>query len=322
MIKSSCVRSCRAIVLVLAVLIGGRGARAGYSGLISFGDSLSDVGNVYDQSFHVAPQSPPYFGGRYSNGPLWVEDMAQQLSLSVPTYSRAGGKDYAYAGVKTGSGSTFIFPFSFPNLGSQISSYLSSNSPTATQLFTVWGGANDFIGGQTNTSIPVNNLVAHVTALANAGAKNFVVPNLPALGETPRFRGTADEATMNARSAQFNAQLATAMTTLKSSLHVNLFQLDVAGFFADALANPSAYGFTNVTSPALVNNTPVPDPDHYLFWDDLHPTRVGHNLLGTLAVRLVLSHDWISTAPTGRLGRGRELGPFRHARRRLDRAAD
>jgi phospholipase/lecithinase/hemolysin len=302
MIRLSHFRFLQVYVLLLAVLLGGGRAPAGYSGLISFGDSLSDVGNVYDQSLHFAPQSPPYFNGRYSNGPLWVEELAQDLGLAAPTYSRNGGKDYAYAGVKTGSGSTFIFPFSFPNVGSQISSYLSSNTPTATQLFTVWGGANDFIGGQSNPSIPVNNLVAHVTALANAGAKNIVVPNLPALGETPRFRGTADEATMNARSAQFNAQLATAMTNLDSSLNINIFQLDVAGFFADALANPSTYGFTNVTSPALVNNMPVPNPDQYLFWDDLHPTRVGHRLLGDIAGRLVLSHDWISSAPTGDWG--------------------
>jgi len=285
-----------ALLVTLAVSARAPGA---YSGLVMFGDSLSDIGNVHDQTFGIAPQSPPYFDGRYSNGPLWVERLAQNLSLAPPNFSRDGGRDYAYAGVKTGGGSTFIFPFSFPNLGSQINSYLSGNTPSASQLFTVWGGGNDFIDGQTNTSIPVTNLVNHVTALANAGAKNIVVPNLPPLGYTPRFRGTANESVMNARTLQFNSQLATAMTNLKASLSINLFQLDVAGFFADALADPAAYGFTNVTSPALVGSTPAPNPDQYLFWDDIHPTRVGHALLGDLAARLLSTHDWASTAPGG-----------------------
>ena len=43
---------------------------AAFSGLVLFGDSLTDVGNVYHQTFGISPQSPPYFQGRYSNGPL------------------------------------------------------------------------------------------------------------------------------------------------------------------------------------------------------------------------------------------------------------
>lgn len=285
-----------ALLLILSVESSALGA---YSGLVMFGDSLSDVGNVHDQTFGIAPQSPPYFDGRYSNGPLWVERLAQNLSLAPPNFSRDGGRNYAYAGVKTGSGSTFIFPFSFPNLGSQINTYLSGNTPTASQLFTVWGGGNDFIDGQANPSVPVNNLVSHVIALANAGAKNIVVPNLPPLGFTPRFRGTANESVMNTRTLQFNSQLATAMTNLETSLNINVFQLDVAGFFAEALANPASFGFTNVTSAALVGSTPAPNADEYLFWDDIHPTRVGHALLGDVAARVVNTHDWASTASGG-----------------------
>ena len=51
------------ITLSLALLVScvsAALARASYSAVISFGDSLSDVGNVYDQSFHIAPQSPPF----------------------------------------------------------------------------------------------------------------------------------------------------------------------------------------------------------------------------------------------------------------------
>lgn len=268
-----------------------------FSSLVIFGDSLSDVGNVSDQTFGLAPGSP-YYQGRYSNGPLWVEALASQQGLPAPKHSRDEGSDWAYAGTKTGSGSTnyFLF-FSFPNLGTQINSYLNGRTPSADQLFVVWGGGNDFIGGQTNVSIPVNNVVNHVTTLANAGARSFVVPNLPPLGQLPRFKGTGNEATMDQRSGSFNTQLAGSLTALETSLNIQIYQLDVAGLFAGMLGNPSSYGFTNTTQPALDDSTVSPNPDEYVFWDDIHPTRVSHALLGTAASDLLDTHTWTAGVP-------------------------
>ena len=48
-------------------------ANAGpYSNVFVYGDSLSDTGNIYNASGHTIPQSPPYYMGRFSNGPLAV----------------------------------------------------------------------------------------------------------------------------------------------------------------------------------------------------------------------------------------------------------
>jgi phospholipase/lecithinase/hemolysin len=272
----------------------------GYSSLVIFGDSLSDVGNVSNQTFGIAPGSN-YYQGRYSNGPLWVEQLALDQGLPAPVRSRNSnglGMDWAYAGTKTGSGTTTFVFFGFPNLGTQINMYLNGRTPSPDQLFVVWGGGNDFIDGQTNPSIPVNNITSHVTALANAGAKNFLVPNLPLLGRVPRFNNTSDKTVMDTRSGQFNTQLATALTNLEASLNINIFQLDVAGFFNEALSNPAKYGFTNVTDPALVGSTVVPNPDQYVFYDDIHPTRVAHRLLGSVASDLLDTHTWTATQGT------------------------
>ncbi|HEY7086896.1 MAG TPA: dockerin type I domain-containing protein, partial [Tepidisphaeraceae bacterium] len=91
---------------------------------------------------------------------------------------------------------------------------------------------------------------------------------------------------------QFNAQLATKLTSLASSLNVQIYQLDVASFFNSAVSNPSAYGFTNVTDSAYNGSTVVRNPDQYLFWDGVHPTRVGHSLLGQLASDTLDTHTW------------------------------
>ena len=53
------------------------------------------------------------------------------------------------------------------------------------------------------------------------------------------------------------------------------------------MADPAAYGYTNVTTPAqgLAVN-----PDQYLFWDTpSHPTTTGHRLIGFDAESAVLN---------------------------------
>ena len=70
-----------------------------------FGDSLSDVGNVYLATNGIEPASP-YVDGQFSNGPVWVQDLAARLGLPALTPSLAGGSDYAFGGATTGSPST------------------------------------------------------------------------------------------------------------------------------------------------------------------------------------------------------------------------
>ena len=110
--------------------------------------------------------------------------------MAAPTASVNGGTDYAYGGAMTGDGTTFstFGPASamVPNMGQQISDYLGSNTPTAGQLFTLWGGANDVLnGGQTDPTVLLQNLGNEITTLAMAGAKQFLIGNLPMLNLTP-----------------------------------------------------------------------------------------------------------------------------------------
>jgi phospholipase/lecithinase/hemolysin len=49
---------------------------------------------------------------------------------------------------------------------------------------------------------------------------------------------------------------------------------------SDIISDPTAYGFTDVTSPCFVGGTVCPTPSNHLFWDTLHPTTAAHSLLG------------------------------------------
>src|SRR5215475_11575436 len=58
--------------------------------LVVFGDSLSDTGNLFAATFGAVPPSPPYFQGRFSNGPVWVDALARKLTLPVENFAIGG----------------------------------------------------------------------------------------------------------------------------------------------------------------------------------------------------------------------------------------
>jgi len=60
-----------------------------YNRVVSFGDSLSDNGNLAHNipPFAGAPFLPGYFDGRFSNGPTWIELLANAAKSTNPDSS-------------------------------------------------------------------------------------------------------------------------------------------------------------------------------------------------------------------------------------------
>ena len=271
-------------VAALTLFTLGTTARAEQiTGIVAFGDSLSDTGNTF-----LAAGSPPapYYQGHYSNGPIWLEYLAARLGVAAPTPSLAGGLDNAWGGAETGDGTSFM---GTPNIGTQIAAFLGAgNTLSPTQLVTVWGGANDFLNaGVTDPTIPVANLAAEITALAAAGGKQFLVPNLPLLGELPATNTLplAQRQGLDGLSLAFDGLLAARLTQLQSDLGVTIHQFDDQTIFANILASPGSYGFTNVTTSALGDG--VLSADGYFFWDSVHPTTAAQQLIGNAAAAMV-----------------------------------
>jgi len=251
------------------------GTSPAWAGAIyAFGNSLTDSGNAYIASGGTVPHPLYYYEGRHSNGKVWVERL-DHLGIAAPTPSLSGGTNYAFAGAETGQGPT---P---PGMTAQVALCLSAHTPSATDWFSLWGGANDFFAGQTDPTVPAANIAALVQTLYNAGARKFLVLNLPPLGQTPEFRGGPFEGPMDALSVGFNAALAAHMVGLRANPEIAIREVDVHGLFTTAMADPGAFGLTNVTEPAFDANTGqvVPNPDEYLFWDTVHPTAKGHQIL-------------------------------------------
>ena len=278
-------------------------AQAAYTSLYVFGDSLSDNGNSYLLTEGLWPPSPPY-AQRLSNGPVAVERLAERLGIELAP-SVLGGTGYAVGGATTGT-RNFSYeaqvPFPMPpaladtGLLSQVERFVRSGPSFAPRdtLFTVWAGANDFFLAyergddlQATAGRALGNLTQAIGTLAQAGARDILVPNLPNLADIPfgLMLSEAERAALGALSAGFNAGLTQSIAQLRAATGIRLIEFDVAGLLDALLANPAAYGFSNVSDMCLDPANPGPllgGCQGYLYFDIVHPTAAAHRLLGDL----------------------------------------
>ena len=216
-----------------------------FSKLYVFGDSLSDPGNIYNSTTFVQPfdwllgfdipviPPSPYYEGRYSNGPIWTDYLAEELGLTLTPSSELSvfhpllplpspvtitdeglraspyfqgattnqSINFAYGGAQTGFiGSDEQFGELIPGLLTQVGWFKNDHQRTRQSadpnaLYIVWAGPNDYWSVENpNPEESVNNIETAIESLYNLGARNFLVPNLPDLGITPfAFKGGHQE---------------------------------------------------------------------------------------------------------------------------------
>ncbi len=254
-----------------------------FSNMYVFGDSLVDAGRLYTLTGGTYPLSPPYFNGRFSNGPVWVETLASQLGLPANPFT-----NFALGGSSSGLTNAVVPNPLLPGVLAQVGLFTQNGTQAIDPngLYIVSGGSNDFLfAGQTDPTVPVNNLTTALSLLATAGAKTILVANLPNLGVLPAALGTPAAPVLSAWSQQTNQGLAASLNGLKPLFpEVNFLLFDQYALLNQAIAFPGSFGLTNVTHPCLGNNTICSNPDQYLFWDEYHPTRVAHQALATAAL--------------------------------------
>jgi phospholipase/lecithinase/hemolysin len=272
-----------------------------FSRMYVFGDSVSDTGNDFKATGGLLPPSPPYFEGRFSNGPIWVDYLAQDLGLNP-----SPNTNFAFGGATTGSINTTV-P-GLPGLQQEINGFTQANpSADANGLYIVQAGSNDYLGGGvTDPTVPLANLSNAVTSLVGVGARNILVVNLPDLGKLPSANGNSQRSSsLSLLANAHNAGLVQTLDALRPQLgsDVNLLGLDINTLLSSAIANPAEFNFTNVTDACLsVPSCASADQNQqnqYLFWDPFHPTTVAHKFIGDLAFSVVNSEPSTSVPEPG-----------------------
>lgn len=321
-----------------------------YTQIVSFGDSLSDVGTYRVGAVAAAG------GGEFTiNGPnneIWVQDLATALSLpapcaaetgldgaaalgfSVAVTTHSGCFGYAQGGARVTNpvgpgnallgGSNALLGLLTVPVATQIQNYLAANNGTfsATDLVTVWAGANDLFiqadtvaaGAETPTQAATamaqaaTELAGYInTEILGKGATHVMVLNLPDITLTPYALA------LPSAELPFIAQLVTTFNqTLQAGLAADsssqLLQIDTYTLSQNEAANATTYGLTNITTPAC-NLSPTANPLdsslicsaanlsganvlNYEYADTVHPTPFAHALLAKGVLMQMSTAGW------------------------------
>lgn len=291
-----------------------------YSGLYVFGDSLSDVGNdamvlqlIQSQGYPIEPVAVPadvtdngyvshrpFQYGAFTNGRAWVTPFAQGLGLSSSP-SLAAGNIYAYGGAETGRDGTELCPqmCNFPfSLNTQVGMYMADhrNVSDANALYVLEGGGNNARNAfesiatadplaaagliQTLALDYASDIGAMVDRLQASGARHIVVWDTPNIGLTPSV-GMLGEPGRQLGTWISEAMNGALRARLAGEAGVTLFS--VFDLLNGVAADPTAAGFTNVTDAcaAIIGQGGSCNPDEYLFWDGVHPTARGHEMIAS-----------------------------------------
>jgi len=297
----------------LGLCVAALSASAGpYSGLVVFGDSLSDSGNNYlllTNAFGgslppvVVPNDGfyskiPSAAGTYSNGMVWTQYLAQSLGVALAP-SIAGGTNFAYGGAQTGVDGNDLpgapgFPFS---MRTQLNGYLglTSNIADPNALYVVAGGGNNIRAALEAMAVPgsdpnaiaaatvadyASDMAGMVGSLKAAGAQHVLVLNTPNFGLTP----LANALGVSAQATGLSFAMDTALAGALAGSGAQTF--DMFSFMTGVVAAGPASGFTNWTNAcaAAVNAC---DVNTSLFWDGIHPTTLAHEQLAAAVLSTV-----------------------------------
>jgi phospholipase/lecithinase/hemolysin len=262
---------------------------APFSSLVVFGDSLSDNGNFFQATGGAFPQAANYANGRFSNGSVAVEYLAQGLGVSL--------KDYAYGGAESGylnvPAVAWGLPAAIQNTGvrSQIGFFqadLAGSAADANALYLLWAGPNDFerLGYSVETAQTViQNLSASVVDLYALGARNFMMPGLADMGAIPQGLASGVPALLQQFSLGFNQGLTGAIEQLRAMPGAKITYFDTFATQHALMVNAGNYGISNVSDACFTGfvgeaGSTCADPSSYMYWDKIHPSAITHQILG------------------------------------------
>jgi phospholipase/lecithinase/hemolysin len=253
--------------------------------IVSFGDSLSDNGNLYaltqwahsiDSDEPVIPKNPPYYQGHFSNGPVWVENLTRTIFPKAKLKNKL--LDYAMGGAWAESRyySGQSIPFSLWSEVEEFNNYLSHGTDynKSNYLYTVWIGANDFLNGRDDVPDAVKSTIAETESqikklldnpyIGPSGGRVFLIANLPDLALTPRGRqgGKAFSENLHQLTLQYNHAQQQMVSDLQAYAKQNHYQakfivLDIFDMFNQLIHSPTEqaqFGLTNVTTPCFTGS--------------------------------------------------------------------
>ena len=302
-------------VLAALVLIAPSATALSFSNLYVFGDSIVDAGNT--QALVVgaggadpAPD-PPYFSGRFTNGPNAADVVNLAIEGALMTHSAAGGDNWSFGGARARDNSPADV---IPDLVAQVGLFSGAvGSVGANDLVLINAGGNDvrdiLFGADATTTITdaATAIAQSVLTLQGLGAQNILVVGVGDVGATPEAQAAGAGAAAIARAVSQNINAG-----IQAALPAGTLFFDTLGLFDQVLADPASFGL-----PAgldLVNDcigSGAADPggpptcNDFAFLDTIHPTTQVASVLGDALVAFVPEPSTAALLALGLIALGR-----------------
>ncbi|WP_368486493.1 SGNH/GDSL hydrolase family protein [Spiroplasma sp. DGKH1] len=311
-----------------------------YSHLYVLGDSLSDTGGLvgagtdFFKGKWFLPQikaitfdSPFYNHVSFSNGPVAVQYLADQLHLSLtPGWKYSAfwntetfeqyGNNYAIGGADIGDVNTWTGYF-FANrfeLANQLQTLLLQHTIQPQDLIVVEGGNNDLFAAiglknsyeqQTIITTALSSEEKILRELIANHAAHIIVTNVPDMGKTPSYYQTPLEQTATNLATEYNNQWSQIINKLQHQYPHKIKTYNLFNAFNKYRQQFAAQGF-NVTEACIkenlvsvlysghvkttyINNCNPHNINNYFFFDDVHPTALVHKMVGLDLYNLALN---------------------------------
>lgn len=314
-------------ISIIVLAIPGASQAMPFTNMVVLGDSLSDVGNLFIATANnnmspipQLPQDPPYFEGRFSDGPVYVEHVWRELGLPGDIKpSLDGGTNYAVGGARSRyhaldrsinptfnpvSDASLFHQFTLLGQRDALISHTGGTlDPEA--LYTVWIGSNDvadalqplLLGDALQANLMLsqsaNDLATVINDLVGAGAQRLLIPTVPNLGLTPNARAIPGAEPFAAVLSQTYNDL---VDDLLADSNAEIIRFDTFQLLNDLVNDPTSFGLSgnmNVTDTCFDGYVGVPgtsicsNPEQYLFWDRIHPSAVTHQVLAMQTIAAI-----------------------------------
>ena len=272
-----------------------------YTHIVAFGDSLTDFGGlaVYNDAF---PEDIDDFPKAMTNEGVWIQYLADdEWGADLDNNAIGGAKTDEHTSSQIQDLSDYGLIPDLSYLG-QVSRFIEENetfSPADT-LFAVWIGGNDFLGfdlAQGDQNEFVNDTIRNIRTGLNdlateAGARIFLVLNLPDMGKIPRYNSNTEiSEKASALARDFNLALENTLADFtRADSGVRVYVFDVFNYMNELIASGD---FANTTGTYLELDEDGDwtgnfngSADDFVFWDEVHPTDQTHRLLAQEAAEL------------------------------------
>ncbi|KAI8344961.1 SGNH hydrolase-type esterase domain-containing protein [Blakeslea trispora] len=276
------------LILSVATCAMGNVITTPFQQIIIYGNSFADTHNVYELSKKLYPPYP-YYKGRFSNGPMWVDALSEKLTIKI--------QNNAYGGAISDNKDAPLDPINLvrPGFVQQIEDIkVNTTVPT---LYITEIGANDIFAlassGKITDAKYANTKMEEITQNVITGldlikqlhsGQDVMMLRMPALDKFPQIPKKVKAATKKFV-LDYNDLLERKLSKISD---LRIFIFDLYAWLDNEMANASRLNITDVQNPCIKHLViPCKDPEAHFFWDTAHFTTQVHRSFGNTMLQVL-----------------------------------